>query len=386
MANKAGIKGVVESLCQILKGYGISQITPETLRQAKFDMKEATRPMWLLLSDLLHVTTDTKNVVSVQSDSDVVGFVKSSFRAIGYSSKEFNDLTMASSHGSRDLLIAFGWLLAKFNILSLLLDDLETPLFDLLVERKDTMIKSALKFDQLDNALNLAVFMRQKQKSQIKSIKQYLKYIAKNSSNTSSSQQLLKAVPFLSEATTLEFCLSHCSKKRFCLAMKELENEKLLLEAHIRWIEHEDIFWKWMSSVIHEKQTSGGKHYNHSDVTAEMTSCIDGLSLSDQLHSFSINSEAFVSFSCISKLIQKLSTRRLTQLSNEHVQKKASLVKDETHIQGTASVTGAIRKMQGGIDDIRARLADLREESMMLFDLDSDDIMKDVIHLPMPRR
>eukprot|EP00795_Rhopilema_esculentum_P004954 gene4954-21299_t len=361
-------------------------MTPEILRQAKFDVKEATRPMWLLLSDILHVMTDTKNVVSVQSDSDILGFVKSSFRAIGYNSKEFNDLTMASLHGSRDLLIAFGWLLAEFNIVNLLLDDLETPLFDLLVESKDKMIKSALKFDQLDNALNLVVFMRQKQRSQIKSIKQYLKYISKNSSNSSSSQQLLKAVPFLSEATTLEFCLSQCTKKKFCLAMKKLENEKLLLEAHIRWIEHEDIFWKWMSSVIQEKQTSEEKQCIHADMTAEMMRRVDSLSLSDQLHSFSNSSEAFVSFSCISKLIQKLSTKRLTQLSNEHVQKKPSLVKGETHIQGAASVRGAIKMLQGGIDDIRAKLTDLREESMSLFDLDSDDIMKDVIHLPMPKR
>ncbi|XP_058606281.1 tubulin epsilon and delta complex protein 1 isoform X2 [Onychostoma macrolepis] len=122
------VKEVITSLCKLLSALSVESIpTAEAFRRAKFNRKDAAVDMWSLLSRLLQraVALDCACGNSKDQDFDVqLLFVRSALCHCGYGATWVVG-PRPPSHieevGSRDLLLAFSWVLSSGNLLDFLL-------------------------------------------------------------------------------------------------------------------------------------------------------------------------------------------------------------------------------------------------------------------------
>ncbi|TFJ98214.1 chemokine-like receptor 1 [Platysternon megacephalum] len=112
------LPAAIGALCRALPPGG--RPAPETFRLAKFDRPEASLQIWRLLYSLLKQIHD-----GGWTEPDIIGtqirFVKSVLRYHGYGRPEFYQLPSDGSQGSRELLLAFSWLLNRISLLERLL-------------------------------------------------------------------------------------------------------------------------------------------------------------------------------------------------------------------------------------------------------------------------
>ncbi|XP_043376396.1 tubulin epsilon and delta complex protein 1 isoform X4 [Dermochelys coriacea] len=112
------LPAAIGALCRALPPG--SRPAPETFRLAKFDRPEASLQIWRLLYSLLKQIHD-----GGWTELDTIGaqirFVKSVLRYHGYGRPEFYQLPSDGSQGSRELLLAFSWLLIRISLLEQLL-------------------------------------------------------------------------------------------------------------------------------------------------------------------------------------------------------------------------------------------------------------------------
>ncbi|KAG6925169.1 tubulin epsilon and delta complex protein 1-like, partial [Chelydra serpentina] len=112
------LPAAIGALCRALPPG--SRPAPETFRLAKFNRPEASLQIWRLLYSLLKQIHDRG-----WTEPDTIGtqirFVKSVLRYHGYGRPEFYQLPSDGSQGSRELLLAFSWLLNRINLLEQLL-------------------------------------------------------------------------------------------------------------------------------------------------------------------------------------------------------------------------------------------------------------------------
>nr|XP_055028436.1 tubulin epsilon and delta complex protein 1 isoform X2 [Misgurnus anguillicaudatus] len=122
------VKEVIASLCKLLSGLSVESIpTADAFRRAKFNRKDAAVDMWSLLCSLLQraFVLDCECKDSKHQDLDTqLLFVKSALWHCGYGAPWVVG-PWSPSHieevGSRDLLLAFGWVLSHRNLLEFLL-------------------------------------------------------------------------------------------------------------------------------------------------------------------------------------------------------------------------------------------------------------------------
>ncbi|KAM9130020.1 tubulin epsilon and delta complex protein 1 isoform 3-T3 [Pangshura tecta] len=112
------LPAAIGALCRALSPG--SRPAPETFRLAKFDRPEASLQIWRLLYSLLKHIHDggwtEPNTIGTQ-----IRFVKSVLWYHGYGRPEFYQLPSDGSQGSRELLLAFSWLLNRISLLERLL-------------------------------------------------------------------------------------------------------------------------------------------------------------------------------------------------------------------------------------------------------------------------
>nr|XP_048718387.1 tubulin epsilon and delta complex protein 1 isoform X4 [Caretta caretta] len=112
------LPAAIGALCRALPPG--SRPAPETFRLAKFDRPEASLQIWRLLYSLLKQIHD-----GGWTELDTIGtqirFVKSVLWYHGYGRPEFYQLPSDGSQGSRELLLAFSWLLNRISLLEQLL-------------------------------------------------------------------------------------------------------------------------------------------------------------------------------------------------------------------------------------------------------------------------
>uniref|UniRef100_A0A671DKA9 Tubulin epsilon and delta complex 1 n=1 Tax=Rhinolophus ferrumequinum TaxID=59479 RepID=A0A671DKA9_RHIFE len=94
--------------------------SPEIFRRAKFDLPEAAPALWRLLFCLLSQLRTNGASVSLVPEAQA-RWVKSALRSQGYPRRGLAQLPEDGSRGSRELLLALSWLLARGPLLELLL-------------------------------------------------------------------------------------------------------------------------------------------------------------------------------------------------------------------------------------------------------------------------
>ncbi|XP_037762244.1 tubulin epsilon and delta complex protein 1 isoform X2 [Chelonia mydas] len=112
------LPAAIGALCRALPPG--SRPAPETFRLAKFDRPEASLQIWRLLYSLLKQIHDG-GCTELDTIGTQIRFVKSVLWYHGYGRPEFYQLPSDGSQGSRELLLAFSWLLNRISLLEQLL-------------------------------------------------------------------------------------------------------------------------------------------------------------------------------------------------------------------------------------------------------------------------
>ncbi|XP_058146696.1 tubulin epsilon and delta complex protein 1 isoform X3 [Dasypus novemcinctus] len=198
--------------------------SPETFRRAKFDRPEAAPALWQLLFRVLSPTTQAGAKAS-QGPEAQVRFVKAALRCQGYPRPALAQLPEDGSQGSRELLLALAWLLARGPLLEQLLARTRVRLGDEMTvcECEDVAYDGAsVGLPALCVEPNLHVDIRHVQWLMGKLRLRWRNLVSSQQEQCALLSKLLQA----------------------------LEQENARLEAAVQWRRRELIFWQWMDTVL----------------------------------------------------------------------------------------------------------------------------------------
>ncbi|XP_078515700.1 tubulin epsilon and delta complex protein 1 [Lissotriton helveticus] len=255
------LKEAINALCRVLGASGGGP-SPETFRQAKFNQAPATAEFWKLLWSLLkkvYVEESSAPVNEAENLDVQIRFVKSVLWFHGYGTSEFYRLPEDGSQGSRELLLAFSWLLHKVHLLEKLLEVSKLVLGDEITvctcpgcppprprTRNETPSKEAevdVRYLQwLNGKLQFswrALHAAQQEKcAAVHKIHSYTRGFHPSSSIGHFS---ITEVDIIREP------------EKYSELLQSIESENSRLEAYLDWKDLEPVYWQWMESVLKSK-------------------------------------------------------------------------------------------------------------------------------------
>lgn len=257
------IRETIEALCSVLNSHCPTKVTAECFRLAKFNKEEATESLWLTLFTVLCTENLTKPID--KSNHSVVAFCKHKMFHKGYRLNEFFRLPDDMSHGSRELVLALGWLIAREDVVSSFINKLEPLVFE------DPPVDLSL-YDKIPLPGALDVFRGQTNQENCDKtidlaeclILQYNKLNSSLKNLLSSRNEYTKIMCKLHSVpkTSKSQMSSHFSSQDvyFLRYPHELVKYQEKLEwfcsyakALVCWSLNELTFWKWMESVLDGK-------------------------------------------------------------------------------------------------------------------------------------
>ncbi|KAF7704112.1 tubulin epsilon and delta complex protein 1 [Silurus meridionalis] len=244
------VKEVITTLCTLLSALDVDLVPPaEVFRRAKFNKPDAAEELWRLLCSLLNKGFESDCACAeLRSISDPqLCFVKSALWHSGYCGWWVVGPQACESReeiGSRDLLLAFSWLIASGNLIEALLRD-RLLLLDVLASPAGGLPEEPKRGLNLCEETEVRRLQWQygKLKLQWRSLLSAQQEQAKLTDQvcscmSSSPNPNTSHVPNLTGSTPLE---------------KDLERIQTLnriLEAYLEWKNVEPLYWCWMDSVI----------------------------------------------------------------------------------------------------------------------------------------
>ncbi|XP_053928512.1 tubulin epsilon and delta complex protein 1 isoform X5 [Cuculus canorus] len=193
------LPGAVGALCRALPPR--ARPSPDTLRRAKFDRPQASLDFWRLLYALLKQIHGGKWAESDAIDNQI-RFVKSALWYHGYGRLELYQLSSDGSAGSRELLLAFSWVLHRLDLLEQLLARNRVKTGD---EASVCTIHSSTSGSHMDQILG----------------------------HFSVTETDLVRHP-----------------ENYKQLLQILESETRQLEAFLEWKQLEPVYWQWMETVL----------------------------------------------------------------------------------------------------------------------------------------
>lgn len=259
----AQIRETIEALCSVLNSNCPTKASAECFRLAKFNKDEATESLWSTLFTVLCTENLTKPID--KGNPSVVAFCKHKMFHKGYRLNEFFRLPDDMTRGSRELMLALGWLIAREDVVSSFINKLEPLVFEdppmdsslydkIPLPRALDVFRGLTNIENCDKTIDLVecfILQYNKLNSSLKnllgSMNEYTKIMCK-----------LHSVPKSSKSQTS----SHFSSQDvyFLRYPHELAKYQEKLEwfcSHAKdlvcWSSNELTFWKWMESVLDGK-------------------------------------------------------------------------------------------------------------------------------------
>lgn len=285
-SEQASIREAIQLLSQLFTSCGCPKFPSEIFRRAKFSQPSVTRELWQLLSHAVRVSNamDKGHAPAVPfasiSDSNlphvalqVRGYLLVS---LGYTRTAFFSVDH-SEINSRELLLAFGWLLNQSKLLLRLktyhataIVTLKLPFsaagrksresveqdcerFQKQLEALVDSIQSSSDTRAAKNALQMFVWVRGKLLAQWKASALAQLAYQKLATSIHKSTQAARGGEMLFHLSVHEvFLLKH--PKHMSVYLAETEKHLNVLERLIVWeLQHETVFWQWMQSVLDQE-------------------------------------------------------------------------------------------------------------------------------------
>ncbi|XP_055580671.1 tubulin epsilon and delta complex protein 1 isoform X4 [Falco cherrug] len=257
------LSAAVGALCRALPPP--ARPAPDTLRRARFDRPQATLDCWRLLYALLKQIHGSKWTESDAIDNQI-RFVKSALWYHGYDRPELYQLPSDGSAGSRELLLAFSWLLHRHSLLEQLLarnrvktgDETSvcTCEDDLPSSQKGTA-EIALEYGPEDRVdVRYLQWLNGRLKFQWRSL------LAQHQEQC----KLLHKIHLFTSGSHTDQILGHLSvtetdlvrqPENYKQLLQLLESETMQLEAFLEWKRLEPVYWQWMVKTREELQKEG---------------------------------------------------------------------------------------------------------------------------------
>ncbi|XP_060588135.1 LOW QUALITY PROTEIN: tubulin epsilon and delta complex protein 1-like [Ruditapes philippinarum] len=264
------VREVIELLTKVCEDNGTVPIKAECFRAAKFDKCETTSSLWRLLFELTYILKYgqledfIKDFIDQLKKDDMVIYTKCFMQDQGYFSKEFSTLPNDMSSGSREVLLAIGWLLSSKKVIEKFVDLQSSPLdqeyptqesLQIVTEQKlhhSGELPAAQKAQQLqflNGRLSLSL------KTLYSLYHEETRLLHKVHESTLGVGTSTHS-PHLSMMEV--YLLRHPEHSKKCI--KQLEKDNRRLERLLQWKEHEHVFWKWMESVLQLKMEEVSHH------------------------------------------------------------------------------------------------------------------------------
>jgi len=276
MAKAARIQDTIHLLCKICCDCGIPKISPETFRLAKFNKAEACECLW---NFLFHIISLIKHLTETPSEqfqpfSGVINSilcvakVKAFLHDLGYARSEFYVASYVAN--SRELLLAFGWLLNEVQLLTMMrryhlkqahMEQIqptsgyrvmvttllnEVSLLELECNEIDGMLQEGRQKGTICEGvkrlawLNGRITLSYKQLSEAYSSLVKLVHRLDRFSYNETRQNQISFYGW--------YLLLH--PQELSRQLKKLEHHVTALQSIADWQHHDALFWKWMESVI----------------------------------------------------------------------------------------------------------------------------------------
>ncbi|NXN29383.1 TEDC1 protein, partial [Nycticryphes semicollaris] len=304
------LSAAVGALCRALPSR--ARPAPNTFRRARFDRPQASLDFWRLLYALLKQIHRGKWTESDAVDNQI-GFVKSALWYHGYGRPELYRLPSDGSAGSRELLLAFSWLLHRISLLEQVLarNRVKTGDETSVCTCEDELLNSQKSTSEIapEHGLEDRVDVRYLQWLNGRLRFQWQSLHAQHQEQC----KLLHKIHSFTSGSHMDQILGHFSvmetdlirqPENYNQLLQLLESETMQLEAFLEWKQLEPVYWQWMETVLDNMAEEGNMcdsqeaHVEKSGLPKVTSSCpwadsltgqIDGLSrdlmtLRDQLH------------------------------------------------------------------------------------------------------
>lgn len=252
------VKESIELLLRILRSFGFSKLKAEEIRLSKFDDASSTRSVWRLLFESLYFCRyNTIDDVCHRgfeefSSKEVVSYVKREMVRLGYLSRDFEHLDPEMANGSRELLLAFGWLMCREALMHRFSLSCVQPLFDR-QESSDTdeepSVQTTFRGQVTEEMLKQMVWLNGRMRMNLKQLHWMRREQACADHEINESTLGVSVRPGRNHLTSSElYLLKHPDLLSKNLQLLEEDNERL--QALLKWRSYEDEFWQWMESVL----------------------------------------------------------------------------------------------------------------------------------------
>ncbi|XP_046935886.1 tubulin epsilon and delta complex protein 1 isoform X1 [Lynx rufus] len=233
--------------------------SPEIFRRAKFDRPEAAPALWQLLFRVLSpLSANGASAPPAQGEPPSieaqVRVVKSELHSQGYPRRALAQLPEDGSQGSRELLLALAWLLARGPLLERLLAQTRVRLGDEIpLCECEALARPGPPVPRVE--ADGPVDVRHLQWLMGKLRFQWRKLIASQQEQCA----LLGKIHSYTRGCHSDRSLGHLSVAETELLrdaeggqqlLRRLESENVRLEAALRWRRQELVFWRWMDTVL----------------------------------------------------------------------------------------------------------------------------------------
>lgn len=227
--------------------------SPEIFRRAKFDRPEAAPVLWQLLFRVLSPLAANNALTDLAPEAQA-RVVKSALVSQGYPRSAMLQSPEGGPQGSRELLLALSWLLARGPLLEQLLAQTRVQLGDELPQCEcDTLASRGLPAPHVETErpvdLRLVEWMMGKLRfgwrRLISSQQEQCALLSKIHLYTRGCHSQ-KRLGHLSVAET-EMLRDPESSQQL---LQALESENARLEAALEWRHRELVFWQWMDTVL----------------------------------------------------------------------------------------------------------------------------------------
>ncbi|GCB66524.1 tubulin epsilon and delta complex protein 1 isoform X1 [Scyliorhinus torazame] len=257
------VKEAIAALCRVLAGVcpgdgaAASALSPEIFRKAKFDRNEATAEFWKLLHWLLRLVNEDWPC-EVTDLSEQIEYVKAAVCYYGYGFMDFYQLPADGTLGSRELLLAFSWLLQRIHLLEQLLNLHRLHVEDqasLCTCRQTIPISSTERLDIQDGRHPVGMDVRYLQFLQGKLLFRWRSLYSVQQERCSA----LYKIHLYTRGCSSSRSFDHLSATETLLIQdpkqytEHLERENMQLEAYLEWKQLESLYWPWMQSVLSAK-------------------------------------------------------------------------------------------------------------------------------------
>ncbi|TRZ17839.1 hypothetical protein HGM15179_009310 [Zosterops borbonicus] len=274
------LPAAVGALCRALPPR--ARPAPDTLRRARFDRPQASLDFWRLLYVLLKQIHGDR-----WTESDAIGaqvrFVKSALWYHGYGRPQLQRLPADGSVGSRELLLAFSWLLHSLHLLEHLLvqNRLQTGDEASVCTCEDELPTSQEGTTEAGPEGRVDVRYLQWLNGRLR-----LHWCSLHAQHQEQCK-LLHKIHLFTNGSHMDQNLGHFSvtetdlirqPENYKQLLQLLESETMQLEAFLEWKQLEPVYWQWMETVLDnmaEERNTGESQDAHVEKRRlpEVTSC-----------------------------------------------------------------------------------------------------------------